>query len=135
LHQLWITGAAPAPGPARCDLFRVDLLRGSVVIETAELHAEAIDIATTGDGRAALLATERAVYTIVSDALRELLELAGGEEVTGLAYRSMPAVLVRSVDRARLVLGDPAKRVFVTLPSAGHSPRFLGEERLVFLRE
>jgi hypothetical protein len=125
-HQLWITGAAPPPGPARCDLFCVDLRRGTVVIETAELHADAIDVAADHDGTPSLLATGRAVYTTTRDALRELVELAGGEEVTGMARRITPAVLVRGADRARLVLGYPGERAVVALPSAGHSPRFIG---------
>jgi hypothetical protein len=129
-HRLWITGAAPPPGPARCDLFRVDLLRGIVVIETAELHADAIDVATTDDAATALLATGRAVYVAARDALRELVELAGDERVTGMAYRTVPAVLVRGADRARLVLGDPAERIIIALPSAGHSPRFLSSRSL-----
>jgi hypothetical protein len=37
----------------------------------------------------------------------------------------MPAVLVRGAEHARLVLGYPADRIIVALPSAGHSPRFL----------
>jgi len=125
-HQVWITGAAPAPGPARCDLFRVDLLRGSVVIDTAELHADAIGVATTPHGRVALLATGRAVYTTTGDALHELVELAADEEVTGMAHLTLPAVLVRGAARARLVLGNATERVIVALPSAGHSPRFHG---------
>jgi hypothetical protein len=136
---VWITGMSPARKPARCDLFRVDLPSGKVIIETAELDSHAIDVATSEDASDVVLATGRGVYVTGGRALRELVELGSGDVVTGIAcggvsvharaaklaeqIPSCPVALVRGPSMSRLVLG-PAS-VTIALDTPGHSPRFL----------
>ena len=121
-QTIWITGMSPGPGRSRCDVFRVELFTGKVVIESAELDSPAFDVAVDEIGSEAVLAAQHAVYTTGDGAPRELVDLAG-RTVTGIAYRRVPAVFVQEDRGARLVLGPD--RVTVALPSPGHAPRFL----------
>jgi len=134
-RTVWVTGMAPPPGPPRCDLFRVDLPTGRVIVETAELLAATLDVAIDDHPPTilpreaavdhAVLASPHAVHVTTGDALRELVELGRDEEVTGFAIRdsspAIPAVFVRGPAGARVILGQD--RSSYPLPSAGHAPR------------
>lgn len=122
-RTLWITGMAAAPGPARCDLFRIDLASGGVHMVTAELDVTTVDVVVRPDGEEALLATPRAVYRWSGSRLIPLVELFGDERVTGVAFDPTTAVFVDGKSGPRLVLGSGGHSV--PLPSAGYAPRFL----------
>jgi hypothetical protein len=131
--SIWITGIAPAPGPRRCDLFRVELPTGRVVIETAELDVPTIDVAVADDDPVAMIATPRAIHVATPTGLRELIELGHGDEVTGMAVfavgarlgrptLAIPVAFLRGAGGSSLVLGW--ERTRIPLDTAGHSPRF-----------
>lgn len=104
-------------------MFRVELATGLVTLMTAELDAPTIDVFLHGMVASALFATPRGVYRYVFDGLHEVLELARGEELTGVAYGDVTALFVRGPEGARLFVG-PHRRIAVRLPSTGYAPRF-----------
>ncbi|MDB4954194.1 MAG: hypothetical protein JWO36_1763 [Myxococcales bacterium] len=118
---LWVTGMSPPPGPRRCDLFRVDLRRGMVIVATAELaDVVAIDVVLGAHTDDALIATPRGVYLATRLALREMLELASDETVTDMALGATSCVFVHGVHGARLVLGQ--QQATVPLRTPGYAP-------------
>lgn len=124
-ETIWITGMSTPPGPARCDLFRVDVPAGTVTLVTAEHTARTIECIATSSADATglqlLLATDRAVFATRGDRLREILELAGDESITGMAAGSLSAVFVQSPRGSSLVLGR--RDAVIELPAPGYEPR------------
>ncbi len=119
---LWITGMSAPPGPRRCDLFRVHLSTGIVIVVTAELADVAlIDVVLRSpDGDDVLIATSRGVYLATRFALREMLEIGSHETVTDLALGVTSCVFVRGSHGSRLVIGQQAATV--ELPTPGYAP-------------
>jgi hypothetical protein len=135
VNNVWITGLAPG-GDGRCDLFRVALATGKVIVETAEIFdVQALDVACNDVGNAAVVAARQAVWAITVGREPRELVLLGADQVTGIAcargdidplqrtQRDVPAVLLRDRTSARLVLG--LERVIVPLDTPGHAPLFI----------
>jgi hypothetical protein len=121
-RTLWVTGASPPPGPQRCDLFRVEPSTGTVTLVTAELDTTTLDVVPDALGGGMLLAADRAVCATTRGALRELVELGGGEEVTGLVNGPTSAVFIRGPRSSRIVLGN--RRTVLPLKTPRYAPLF-----------
>jgi hypothetical protein len=123
-HCIWLTGTSPAASK-RCDLFRVDLLLGSVTSVTAELaDTSAIDAVANQDGSLVLFATARAVYLARSDARGapvEILELTHEEKITGMVVGKTTAVCLQTPRACRLVIGR--REVVVPLQVPAFEPK------------
>jgi hypothetical protein len=137
--HVWLTGMSPSDAASgrsraasvpRCDLFRCELRTGRVIVETAELDCTVIDVAVAVGGGRALLVSQRGAYVVSDDytGIREVVELCGDDEVTGIACGRGPAVFVRGQRGPRLVVGND--RTVVTLASPGHSPLVVRAARM-----
>jgi hypothetical protein len=118
---VWITGVSPPPAPARCDLFRVDSTAGMVTLVTAELDATTLEVVAKEAGRA-LIATDRSVYVTTAGALRELVQLASDEEVSGMIDGPTSVVFIRGPLSSRIILGHG--QAIVPLETPGYAPLF-----------